>query len=82
MENLGINSKFMSEEHVINESIKDIIRKFQNYTSWIKIKENHLGGISFSAVEVEDVDREIDSPDTSKVIQQSDIPVKNNQSKP
>ena len=28
LENLGINSKFMSEESVSNESVNDIIRKF------------------------------------------------------
>ena len=41
-----------------------------------KIKENHRGHFSFSAVEVEDVDRKIDSLNASKVIQQNDIPVK------
>ena len=73
VENLGINSKFMSDEPVSNESVNDIIRKFQNHPSIIKIKENHQGHFSFSAVEVEDVDREIDA---SKAIQQNDIPVK------
>ena len=76
MENFGINSKFMSEEPVSNESVNDIIRKFQNHPSIIKIKENYQGHFSFSAVEVEDVDREIDSLDASKAIQQNDIPVK------
>ena len=52
METLGINSKFMSEEPVSNESVNDIIRKFQNHPSIIKIKENHQGHSSFSAVEV------------------------------
>ena len=50
----------MSEEPVSNESVNDIIRKFQNHASIIKTKENHQGHFSFSAVEVEDVDREID----------------------
>ena len=45
MKNLGINSKLMP--------------KFCKY-QLIKIKENHQGHFSFSAVEVEDVDREID----------------------
>ena len=76
MENLGINSKFMSEEPVSNKSVNDIIRKFQNHPSIIKIKENYQGHFSFSAVEVEDVDTEINSLDASKVIQQNDIPVK------
>ena len=66
----------MSAEPVSNESVNDIIRKFQNHPSIIKIKENHHGHFSFSAVEVEDVDREIDSLDASKAIQQNDIPVK------
>ena len=66
----------MSAEPVSNESVNDIIRKFQNHSSIIKIKENHHGHFSFSAVEVEDVDREIDSLDASKAIQQNDIPVK------
>ena len=61
MKNLGINSKVMP--------------KFCKY-QLIKIKENHQGHFSFSAVEVEDVDREIDSLDASKAIQQNDIPVK------
>ena len=66
----------MSEEPISNELVNDIIRKFQNHPSIIKIKENHHGHFSFSAVEVEDVDREIDSLDASKAIQQNDIPVK------
>ena len=73
---VGINTKLLSEEPVSNESVNDIIRKFQNHPSIIKIKENHQGHFSFSAVEVEDVDREIDSLDASKAIQQNDIPVK------
>ena len=69
MENLGINSKLMSKELVSNKSVNDIIKKFQNHPSIIKIKENRQGHFSFSAVEVEDVDREIDSLDASKAIQ-------------
>ena len=42
----------------------------------MKIKENHPGHFCFSAVEVDDIDREIDPLDASKVIQQNDIPVK------
>ena len=76
VENLGINSKFASKEPVSNESVYDIIRKFQNHPSIIKIKENHQGHFSFSAVEVEGADREIDSVDASKAIQQNDILVK------
>ena len=52
VKNLGINSKFMSEDPVSNESVNDVIRKFQNHPSIIKIKENHQGHSSFSAVEV------------------------------
>ena len=63
----------MSEESVSNESVNAIIIKFQNHPSIIKIKENHQGRFSFSAVEAEDVDREIDSLDVSKAIQQNDI---------
>ena len=73
---LGINSKSISEEPVSNESVNDIISKFQNHPSVIKIKENHQGHFSFSGVEIEDVDMEIDSIDASKAIQQNDIPVK------
>ena len=51
----------MSEEPVSHESVNDIIRKFQNPPNIIKIKENHLKDFSFSAVEVEDAEREIDS---------------------
>ena len=76
VKNLDITSKFMSEEPVSNESVNDIIRKFQNHASIIKIKENHQGHFSFSAVEVEDDDREIDLLDASKAIQQNDVPVK------
>ena len=76
VEILGINSKSMSEEPVSNESVNDIIIKFQNHPSMIKIKENHQGHFSVLAVEVDDVDREIDSRDASKAIQQNDIPVK------
>ena len=50
-----MNSKFFSEEPVSNKSVTDIIKKFQNRLSIIKIKENHQGHFSFSAVEVEDV---------------------------
>ena len=76
MKNLGINNKFMSEEPVSNESVTDIIKKFQSHPSTIKIKENQYGHFSFSAFEVEDVDREIDLLDASKGIQQNDLPVK------
>ena len=66
----------MSEEPISNELVNDIIRKFQNHPSIIKIKENHQGHFSFSAIDAEDVDGEIDSLDASKAIQQNDIPVK------
>ena len=75
-EDLGINSKFMSEESVSNKSVNDIIGKFQYHPSIIKIKENHQRHFSFSAIEVEDVDRKIDLLDAFNAIQQNDIPVK------
>ena len=76
VENLDINIKFMSEELVSNESVNGIIRKFQSHPSIIKIQENHQGRFSFPAVELEDVDREIDLLDASKAIHQNDIPVR------
>lgn len=76
LENLVINCTFVSEEPVSNESVTDIIKEFQNHPSMIKIKENHQGHFSFSAVELEDVNREMGSLDASKVIQQNDNPVK------
>ena len=54
MENIGINSKFMSEESVSNESVNDIIRKFQTNPNITKLKENHHGHFSFPALKVED----------------------------
>ena len=66
----------MPQEPVSNESVNDIIRKFQHHPSIIKIKENHQGHFSFSAVEVDDVHREIDSLDAFKAIHQNYIPVK------
>ena len=69
LENLVINCTFISEEPVSNESVTDIIKEFQNHPSMIKIKENHQGHFSFSAVELEDVNREVDSLDASKAIQ-------------
>ena len=69
LENLVINCTFVSEEPVSNESVTDIIKEFQNHPSMIKIKENHQGHFSFSAVELEDVNREVDSLEASKAIQ-------------
>lgn len=69
LENLVINCTFVSEEPVSNESVTDIIKEFQNHPSMIKIKENHQGHFSFSAVELEDVNKEVDSLDASKAIQ-------------
>ena len=65
----------MSKKPVSKESVTDT-KEFRNHPSIIKIKENHQGHFSFSAVEVEDVDMEIVSLDVSKAIQQNDIPVK------
>ena len=68
VENFSINSKYISGEPVNNESVTDIIRKFNNHSSMIKIKKNHQGHFSFAAVEVKDVYREIDSFDPPKAI--------------
>ena len=56
--------------------VPHIIKKFQNHPSIIKIIENHQGYFSFPTVELENVNREIDSLDASRAIQQNDIPVK------
>ena len=69
LENLVINCIFISEEPVSNESVTDIIKEFENHPCMIKIKENHQGHFSFSAVELEDVNREVDLLDASKAIQ-------------
>ena len=66
----------MSEEPVSNESVTDIIKKFQNPQSIIKIKENRERHFSFSPVELKDVYREIDLLDASKAIQENDISIK------
>ena len=66
----------MSEEPASNESVNDIIRKFQNHPSITKIKGNHQEHFNFSAVEEEDDDKEIDALDASKAIQQNEIPAK------
>ena len=36
---VDINIRFMSEDHVSNESVTDIIKKFQNHPNIIEIKE-------------------------------------------
>ena len=41
MENLGINSNYMSEQPVSDESVTDIITKLQNHSIIMKVKENH-----------------------------------------
>ena len=66
----------MFEEPVSNESVTDIIKKFQNPQSIIKIKENRERHFSFSPVELKDVYREIDLLDASKAIQGNDISIK------
>ena len=71
VENLGINEELLS-----CESVTDIMMKFQNHPSIIKIKENHQGHISFPAVELKAANWKINSPDVSKVIQQNDMQVK------
>ena len=69
VEDLSINSKFMSEESVSNKSVNDIIGKFQYHPSIIKIKENQQRHFSFSTIEVEDVDRKTDLLDAFNAIQ-------------
>ena len=76
VKNKGINSEFISEEPVSNELVNDIIWKFQNRPSKMKINENHPGHFRFLAVEVDDADREIDPLDASKAIQPNSIPIK------
>ena len=76
VENLGMNGKFLSEEPLSNKSVTDIIKKFQNHPSIIKIKENYRGHFSFSVVKVEGLDWKIASLDASKDTQQNVIPVK------
>ena len=66
----------MSEVPVSNESVTDLIKKFEIHSSIIKIKENHQGHFSSLIVEEEDVGGEIDLLDASKAIQQNDIPEK------
>ena len=65
---LDINIKFVSEETVSNELVTDIITKFQNHPSIIKIKKNHQRYFNFSAVDLECVNRRIDSMDASKAM--------------
>ena len=76
VEKLGINSKYMSEEPASDESVTDIIRKFENHPNIIIIEANHLGHLSPSAVELKDIYRETDLVDPSKAIQQNNIPIK------
>ena len=66
----------MTVETVSNKSVTDIIKKFQNHPSIVKIKEKHREHSTFSAVEVEDINRKFDSLDASKAIRQNGIPVK------
>ena len=42
VENLGINSTYLSEEPVSNESANDIIRKFKNHSGRQGICSTHL----------------------------------------
>ena len=63
----------MTVETVSNKSVTDII---QNHPSIVKIKEKHREHFTFSAVEVEDINRKFDSLDASKAIRQNGIPVK------
>ena len=68
MGKLDINIKFVSEETVSNELVTDIITKFQNHPSIIKIKKNHQRYFNISAVDLECVNRRIDSMDASKAM--------------
>ena len=47
VKNLDINSKFMYEEPVSNESVNDIIRKFQNHPIIIKKRKTIRGIVVF-----------------------------------
>ena len=58
----------MSGEPVNYESVTDIIRKFKNYASIIKIEEKHQGHFSFSPTEI-NIYWELDSFDSFKAIQ-------------
>ena len=58
----------MSGEPVNYESVTDIIRKFKNYASIIKIEEKHQGYFSFSPTEI-NIYWELDSLDSFKAIQ-------------
>ena len=65
VESLIINSKYMSGEPLSDESVTDIIRKLDHHPSTINIKKNQQGHFSFSAVELQDVNEEIDLLDPS-----------------
>ena len=58
----------MSPEPVSNDSVTDIIKKFQNHPSIIKIKEKTIKGILFYSC--------LQGIHVSKAIQWHDIPVK------
>ena len=53
VENLGFNSKYMSEEAVSDQSVTEIT-KIWKWSKYYKIKENHQGRFSFSAIELRD----------------------------
>ena len=66
VESLGLKSKYMSEETASNALVTGIIKKFQDYPSIIKTKENHQEHFSFLAVALKDVNMDINLLDTSK----------------
>ena len=66
MESLGLKSKYMSEETASNALVTGIIKKFQDYPSIIKTKENHQEHFSFLAVALKDVNMDINLLDKSK----------------
>ena len=75
VENLGIDNQNMK---LNDEDIENVIGKFKNHPSILKIREhyNSSNSFSFTQVNVNDVKKEIDALDASKAHQENDIPVK------
>ena len=75
VENLGIDNENMK---LSDENIDSLVDKFKNHPSILKIKQhyNSENKFSFSPVNIDDVEKEIDGLDASKAHQENDIPVK------
>ena len=75
VENLDIDNENMK---LTDEDIPNLVDKFKNHPSILKIKEhyNANNNFSFSPVTVTDVQKEIDALDSKKAHQEKDIPVK------